>query len=129
MSRWHLWILFADYPRLADDRDDETGAHMCRAGKYCEALARRLGLGEQVVEGILHAGPLHDVGKIGFLIMSCREISDQSKLGNEGKKKAIVCGGYDGSITGEIRNPPPVSGGGQKLTLFELYWGFVSLLR
>jgi hypothetical protein len=114
MSRWHPWILFADYPRLADYRDDETGAHICRAGQYCEALARRLGLGEQVVGGILHAGPLHDVGKIGFLIMSCRETSDQSKLGNEGKKTATVYGGYDGSITGEIRNPPPDMGGGSQ---------------
>jgi putative two-component system response regulator len=52
--------------RAVDYSDDETGAHVRRVGQYCEALARRVGLGEQVVERIKACRPLHDVGQIDF---------------------------------------------------------------
>lgn len=47
-------------------RDGETGAHVERMGRYCNVIARRLGLGEELCELIRTASPLHDVGKIGI---------------------------------------------------------------
>jgi putative two-component system response regulator len=33
---------------------------------YCAAIARRMGLNENTVTAILHAAPMHDIGKIGI---------------------------------------------------------------
>jgi putative two-component system response regulator len=52
--------------RAAEYRDDDTGAHVLRMSNYSAAIARALGLNEEVVEGILHAAPMHDIGKIGI---------------------------------------------------------------
>lgn len=49
----------------AEYRDDHTAAHIQRVGHYCALLARGLGLPARDVECILHASPMHDVGKIG----------------------------------------------------------------
>lgn len=46
-------------------RDEETGAHMWRLGEYSKVLARQLGLGQEEVDRIYWAAPLHDLGKIG----------------------------------------------------------------
>ena len=53
--------------RLADAaefRDAETGRHTERMSRYCELLARRLGLDEERCDLIRVASPLHDIGKI-----------------------------------------------------------------
>jgi putative two-component system response regulator len=52
--------------RLAEYRDNETGRHVIRVGRYSGLLARELGLDEDTVELIEHAAPLHDIGKIGI---------------------------------------------------------------
>ena len=57
-------------------------AHMCVACQYCEALARRLGLGEQVVEGIKACRPLHDVGQINFPIETIKNSPPDTGGGN-----------------------------------------------
>ena len=49
----------------AEYRDDETGHHVIRVGRYAAITARHLGLNEQKVEVIEYASQLHDVGKIG----------------------------------------------------------------
>ena len=51
--------------RAAEYRDNETGLHVIRVGKLCELLGRAIGMGEQKVERLLHASPMHDIGKIG----------------------------------------------------------------
>lgn len=51
--------------RAAEFRDNETGNHVVRVGRYAELIARRIGLEPDLVEMIGHAAPLHDVGKIG----------------------------------------------------------------
>jgi PAS domain S-box-containing protein len=51
--------------RAAEFRDDETGAHIERVGRYCELIARRLGLDSDRCERLRIASPMHDVGKIG----------------------------------------------------------------
>ena len=50
----------------AEYRDRETGAHIRRISLYSQHIARFLGLGEDVVEAIFFASPMHDIGKIGI---------------------------------------------------------------
>ena len=52
--------------RLAEYRDNETGRHVIRVGRYAGLLARQLGLDDVTSELIEHAAPLHDIGKIGI---------------------------------------------------------------
>ena len=52
--------------RIAEYRDNETGRHVIRVGRYAGIIARKLGLEESAAELIEHAAPLHDIGKIGI---------------------------------------------------------------
>lgn len=52
--------------RAGEYRDNETGAHVIRMSKVAEILARGMGLDERTCERILHASPMHDVGKIAI---------------------------------------------------------------
>jgi putative two-component system response regulator len=47
-------------------RDEDTGMHVVRVGRYSGILARYLGASEEWVRMIEQAAPLHDVGKIGI---------------------------------------------------------------
>lgn len=47
-------------------RDEDTGAHIQRMSNYAAAIAHKMGLGSTTVESILHAAPMHDIGKIGI---------------------------------------------------------------
>lgn len=49
----------------AEFRDDETAQHLHRMSRYCEVLARKLGLDDADVALIRVASVMHDVGKIG----------------------------------------------------------------
>ncbi|MGO8688506.1 MAG: HD domain-containing phosphohydrolase [Thermoguttaceae bacterium] len=51
--------------RAAEYRDNDTGMHVVRVGRYAGIIARQLGLEPAMIELIEHAAPLHDVGKIG----------------------------------------------------------------
>lgn len=59
----HRLCLAAEY------KDKDTGCHLLRMSNYAAAIARKLGLNERVVESILYAAPMHDIGKIvsGFV--------------------------------------------------------------
>lgn len=52
--------------KAAEYKDEETGAHIRRISHYAAALARKIGLSEEMVEIILYAAPMHDIGKIGI---------------------------------------------------------------
>lgn len=52
--------------KAAEYRDNDTGRHVIRVGKYAALIARTLGLGQDYVETIEEAAQLHDVGKIGI---------------------------------------------------------------
>jgi putative two-component system response regulator len=52
--------------RAAEYRDNGTGMHVVRVGRYAGIIARQLGLNAATVELIEQAAPLHDVGKIGI---------------------------------------------------------------
>ena len=51
--------------RAAEHKDEDTGAHILRMSNYSASIARKMGLNENVVERILYAAPMHDIGKIG----------------------------------------------------------------
>lgn len=51
--------------RAVEYRDDHTGRHVERVGRYSGIIARALGLDENIVMMIEQAAQLHDVGKIG----------------------------------------------------------------
>ena len=51
--------------RAAEYRDNETGQHVVRVGKYAAIIADELGFGGQYCHRIELAAQLHDVGKIG----------------------------------------------------------------
>jgi putative two-component system response regulator len=52
--------------RAAEFRDDATGQHVVRVGRYAGVLARELGIDERRATTIEQAAQLHDVGKIGI---------------------------------------------------------------
>jgi putative two-component system response regulator len=51
---------------LSEYRDNETGKHIIRVGKYAEIIAKYMGMDPEFVGRISDAAPLHDVGKIGI---------------------------------------------------------------
>lgn len=52
--------------RAAEYRDDNTGRHAARVGRYAGVLARALGQPDDFVEMLELAAQLHDLGKIGI---------------------------------------------------------------
>lgn len=60
--------------KLAEQRDDDTGAHLERVREYCKLLAQQLcehspyadHISVTFVECIQHASPLHDIGKVAI---------------------------------------------------------------
>jgi putative two-component system response regulator len=52
--------------RAAEYRDNETGFHILRMSQMSALLARQLGWDEAQCELMLHASPMHDIGKIGI---------------------------------------------------------------
>ena len=50
----------------AEHKDEDTAAHIRRMSRFCAILARRCRLLPNEAEVILHASPLHDVGKLGI---------------------------------------------------------------
>lgn len=49
-----------------ETRDQETGDHIERMGRYCALLAEKMGWSQERCELIRIASPLHDVGKIAI---------------------------------------------------------------
>ena len=52
--------------RAAEYRDNETGNHILRMSKISALLATRIGWAAEDCELMLHASPMHDIGKIGI---------------------------------------------------------------
>jgi putative two-component system response regulator len=52
--------------RAAEFRDDETGRHVLRVGRYAAIIARHLGWDSESATMLEQAAQLHDVGKIGI---------------------------------------------------------------
>lgn len=60
--------------KLAESRDDETGAHIERTASFCRLLAQKARalpqysklIDDEYIESIYRASPLHDIGKVGI---------------------------------------------------------------
>lgn len=52
--------------RAAEHRDNETGNHVIRVGRYSAIIARQLGYPEAQLAMLEQAAQMHDVGKIGI---------------------------------------------------------------
>lgn len=48
----------------AEYKDDDTGQHVVRMANYAVAVARALGWKQEPLDLLLHAAPMHDIGKI-----------------------------------------------------------------
>ena len=59
-------VFIARLARAGELKDDETGKHVLRVGKYAHQLASLLGLPQNICFMIEKAAPLHDLGKIGI---------------------------------------------------------------
>jgi len=51
---------------VAEYKDEDTASHIRRTGYYSSALAKRLGWSTNMVEDILYAASMHDIGKVGI---------------------------------------------------------------
>lgn len=52
--------------RAAEFRDDDTGQHIIRVGRYARVIGEQLGFSEGELDILEPAAQLHDVGKIGI---------------------------------------------------------------
>src|ERR1700733_7418242 len=52
--------------RAAEFRDDDTGRHVLRVGRYARLIAEELGWHGEQLEMLEQAAQLHDIGKIGI---------------------------------------------------------------
>ncbi len=52
--------------KAAEYKDNETGTHVIRMSHYSRILAVALGFTEFQADELLHAAPMHDIGKIGI---------------------------------------------------------------
>ncbi|MEQ3639437.1 MAG: HD domain-containing phosphohydrolase [Alteromonas sp.] len=52
--------------RAAEYKDNETGMHVMRMSHFSRELALAYGLSEEQATTLLHAAPMHDIGKIGI---------------------------------------------------------------
>ncbi|MGL1892096.1 MAG: response regulator [Spirochaetaceae bacterium] len=52
--------------RAGEFKDNDTGLHVYRMSKYSQLIALEYGSTDEEAELILHASPMHDVGKIGI---------------------------------------------------------------
>ncbi|MES2296478.1 MAG: HD domain-containing phosphohydrolase [Pseudomonadota bacterium] len=50
----------------AEYKDNETGLHVIRMSHFAKVLGLAAGMGELEADDLLHAAPMHDVGKIGI---------------------------------------------------------------
>jgi putative two-component system response regulator len=64
----------------AEYKDNETGLHVIRMSHFAHLLGLAAGMNEAEAEELLHAAPLHDVGKIGI---PDRILQKQGKLDAE----------------------------------------------
>ena len=50
----------------AEYKDNETGLHVIRMSHFARLLGVAAGMDQRAAADLLHAAPMHDVGKIGI---------------------------------------------------------------
>ena len=97
----------------AEYKDDETGKHIIRVGKYSRIIAETMGFKGEYLDLIERAAPMHDLGKIGipdrmllksgkltpkeFEIMKTHTLIGASIL--EGSRFPLITMAYDVALT------------------------------
>lgn len=56
--------IIARLSRAAEQRDDQTGQHVLRVAAVSRIIAEALGLDRELIDDLVRASPMHDVGKI-----------------------------------------------------------------
>ncbi len=64
LERAHREVAYC-LARAAEYRDNDTGFHVLRVGRYARLVAEEMGMTGELLDLIEHAAQLHDVGKIG----------------------------------------------------------------
>lgn len=70
----------------AEHRDDDTGKHILRVGRYAALIAREAGLPGPFIEMLELAAQLHDVGKIGIsdtILLKPGRLTDEERASME----------------------------------------------
>jgi putative two-component system response regulator len=65
LSQAHREVILC-LAKVGEYRDNETGNHVLRVGRYAAVIARRLGMNAEFVARIQQAAALHDIGKVGI---------------------------------------------------------------
>lgn len=58
--------IYKTITELAEIRDNETGEHITRVGKFAKLIAEKMNLSRKFCEDIEMFAPLHDIGKVGI---------------------------------------------------------------
>lgn len=64
LKRTHIELI-QRLGRAAEFKDNETGLHVIRMSHVSGRLAQQLGMSAEFCEQLVHAAPMHDIGKIG----------------------------------------------------------------
>lgn len=59
-------VLIKIMAQVGEMRDNDTGKHVVRVGKYARILSEALGMSDDICYLMEKAAPLHDIGKIGI---------------------------------------------------------------
>ena len=51
---------------IAEYKDEDTGKHILRMSNFAKVIASNLGMDAMYQEQLLHAAPMHDIGKVGI---------------------------------------------------------------
>ncbi len=68
--------------RASEYRDNETGRHILRMSHCAALLARQIGWSEERCNLLLHASPMHDLGKIGIsdtILLKPARLTDEER--------------------------------------------------
>jgi len=79
--------------RAAEYRDNETGMHIKRMSHYCVLMGLAAGMSEEECRVLLHATPMHDVGKIGIPDRVLLKPGELSRAEREIMKTHTIIGG------------------------------------
>lgn len=89
--------------KAAEYRDNQTGMHVVRMSHASAMLARQMGLSEDECEIILHASPMHDIGKIAIpdevlLKPGKLDSKEWTKMKSHAEVGAEILGSYDSKL-------------------------------
>jgi len=84
--------------RAAEYKDNETGLHVIRMSHYTRLIALASGISDSEAELLLHASPMHDIGKIGI---PDKILLKPGKLDNDEWKEMRKHAEYGAQILGD----------------------------